>query len=204
MTHVCRSRYKAPWYPAITPAHSRCGERAIHVKATFGRQCPSNHSPYFRYTDNAPRSSVAAPSSCDRWPKWLVEQEPEEVVMESTVQYWKPLWEELERYWKPLSERREGPRRKSGTLHLAQALSNRGRQGRKRDFPDAERLVKRLVPRGINLELCARPRATSMADGYAEEEPSTTISNTPSESIGVLYGRGTYQVVYSCLRFVRP
>ena len=33
----------------------------------------------------------------------------------------------------------------SGTLHLAQAQSNRGRRGRKRDFPDAERLVKRLV-----------------------------------------------------------
>src|SRR6201997_2819508 len=30
----------------------------------------------------------------------------------------------------------------SGTLHLAQA---RGRKGRKKDFPDAERLVKRLV-----------------------------------------------------------
>jgi len=33
----------------------------------------------------------------------------------------------------------------SGTLHLAQALSNRGRRGRKSDFRDAERLVKRLV-----------------------------------------------------------
>jgi len=33
----------------------------------------------------------------------------------------------------------------SGTLHLAQARSNRGRRGRKKDFPDAERLVKRLV-----------------------------------------------------------
>jgi transposase len=28
---------------------------------------------------------------------------------------------------------------------LAQAQSNRGRRGRKKDFPDAERLVKRLV-----------------------------------------------------------
>jgi hypothetical protein len=26
---------------------------AIHVKATFGRQCPSNHSPHSCYTDNA-------------------------------------------------------------------------------------------------------------------------------------------------------
>jgi len=39
----------------------------------------------------------------------------------------------------------------SGTLHLAQALSNRGRRGRKRDFPDAERLVKRLVSQELTL-----------------------------------------------------
>src|SRR5438309_7894041 len=30
---------------------------------------------------------------------WLVEQEAEEVVMESTAQYWKPVWEALERYF---------------------------------------------------------------------------------------------------------
>ncbi len=55
--------------------------------------------------------------------------------MESTAQYWKPVWEALERYWKPLREKREGARRKSGTLHLAQAQSNQGRRGRKRDSP---------------------------------------------------------------------
>jgi transposase len=82
---------------------------------------------------------------------WLLEQEAEEVVMESTAQYWKPVWETLERYWKPICEKREGARRKSGTLHLAQALSNRGRRGRKRDFPDAERLVKRLVAQELTL-----------------------------------------------------
>ena len=82
---------------------------------------------------------------------WLVEQKAEEVVMESTAQYWKPVWGALERYWKPMREKREGGRRKSGTLHLAQAQSNRGRRGRKRDFPDAERLVKRLVARELTL-----------------------------------------------------
>src|SRR5256884_3780624 len=82
---------------------------------------------------------------------WLLEQEAEEVVMESTAQHWKPVWEALERYWKPICETREGARRKSGTLHLAQAQSNRGRRGRKRDFPDAERLVKRLVARELTL-----------------------------------------------------
>ena len=60
---------------------------------------------------------------------WLLEQEAEEVVVESTAQYWKPVWGTLDRYWKPICEKREGARRKSGTLHLAQALSNRGRRG---------------------------------------------------------------------------
>jgi transposase len=82
---------------------------------------------------------------------WLLEREVGEVVMESTAQYWKPVWEALERYWKPICEKREGASRRSGTLHLAQAQSNRGRRGRKRDFPDAERLVKRLVARELTL-----------------------------------------------------
>jgi transposase len=88
---------------------------------------------------------------------WLLEQEVEEVVMESTALYWKPVWEALERYWKPIREKREGARRKSGTLHLAQAQSNRGQRGRKRDFPDAERLVKRLVARELTLSFVPDP-----------------------------------------------
>jgi transposase len=83
--------------------------------------------------------------------QWLIEQQVEEVVMESTAQYWKPLWSALERYWKPSSQNREGAGKMSGTLHLAQALSNRGRRGRKKDFRDAERLVKRLVSQELTL-----------------------------------------------------
>ena len=83
--------------------------------------------------------------------EWLVEQQVEEVVMESTAQYWKPVWEALERFWKAMCQSREGADRMSGTLHLAQALSNRGRRGRKTDFRDAERLVKRLVSQELVL-----------------------------------------------------
>src|SRR5438067_7436357 len=83
--------------------------------------------------------------------EWLIEQQIEEVVMESTAQYWKPVWGTLERYWKPKCQSREGAGRMSGTLHLAQALSNRGRRGRKKDFRDAERLVKRLVSQELVL-----------------------------------------------------
>jgi len=61
---------------------------------------------------------------------WLQEQGVEEAVMESTAQYWRPVWLELE---------------PSVRLHLAQAFSNRAPRGRKHDFKDAERLVRRLM-----------------------------------------------------------
>ena len=62
--------------------------------------------------------------------EWLREQGVEEAVMESAAQYWKPVWYELE---------------SSVRLHLAQAFSNRAPKGRKHDFRDAERLVRRLL-----------------------------------------------------------
>src|SRR5215467_931381 len=83
--------------------------------------------------------------------EWLLEQQVEEVVMESTAQYWKPVWGALERYWQPVRQKRETAGPKSGTLHLAQALSNRGRRGRKKDFADCERLIKRLVSEELTL-----------------------------------------------------
>jgi transposase len=61
---------------------------------------------------------------------WLQERAVQEVAMESTAQYWKPVWIAL-----------EGQCR----LHLAQARSNRGPRGRKTDSRDAKRIVSRLL-----------------------------------------------------------
>src|ERR1700746_1494380 len=61
---------------------------------------------------------------------WLQEHAVREVVMESTAQYWRPVWLAL-----------EGQCR----LHLAQPRSNRGPRGRKTDFRDAKRIVSRLL-----------------------------------------------------------
>jgi transposase len=61
---------------------------------------------------------------------WLKERAVQEIAMESTAQYWKPVWLAL-----------EGQCR----LHLAQARSNRGPRGRKTDFRDAQRIVSRLL-----------------------------------------------------------
>ena len=83
--------------------------------------------------------------------EWLLDQSVEEAVMESTAQYWKPVWQALEQYWKPACQQRETAGRMSGALHLAQAKSNRGPRGRKNDFADAERLVKRLVAQELTL-----------------------------------------------------
>ena len=61
---------------------------------------------------------------------WFVECQVREAVMESTAQYWRTVWLELEEKFR---------------LHLAQAMSNRAPRGRKRDYADAERLVRRLI-----------------------------------------------------------
>jgi transposase len=67
---------------------------------------------------------------------WLQARRVEEVVMESTGQYHKPVWLQLEGCFR---------------LHLAQAQSNRGPKGRKRDFADALRLVKRFLSEDLIL-----------------------------------------------------
>jgi len=67
---------------------------------------------------------------------WLLEQGVKEAVMESTAQYWRPVWHTLEGKCQ---------------LHLAQAQSNRAPKGRKRDFDDAERLVRRHVSQELFL-----------------------------------------------------
>jgi transposase len=83
--------------------------------------------------------------------QWLVQLEVEEVVMESTAQYWRPVWGALELFWRPARQQREGAHKMSGTLHLCQAKSNHGPRGRKNDFLDAERMVKRLVAQELVL-----------------------------------------------------
>jgi hypothetical protein len=88
---------------------------------------------------------------------WLIELRAEEIVMESTAQYWKPVWAILERVWKPVTQQRDGAARRVGTLHLAQAQSNRAPRGRKRDFADAERLVRRLVANELTLSFVPDP-----------------------------------------------
>jgi hypothetical protein len=70
------------------------------------------------------------PAQLQKLAEWLIDGDVEEVVMESTAQYWRPVWAALERYWKPVCQKREGAGPKSGALHLCQAKSNKGPKGR--------------------------------------------------------------------------
>src|SRR6202162_4641251 len=103
------------------------------------------------------RKFGATPDQLHLLAQWLGQQEVEEAVMESTAQYWKPVWGALEQYWKPARQNRDGATKMSGTLHLCQANSNRGRRGRKNDFADGERMIKRLVAQELVLSFVPDP-----------------------------------------------
>jgi transposase len=59
---------------------------------------------------------------------WLREVQVNEVVMESTAQYWRPVWYGLEAHF---------------PLHLTHPLQTRAPRGRKSDFRDGKRLADR-------------------------------------------------------------
>ena len=97
------------------------------------------------------RKVGATPDELHVLAQWLVGQDVEEIVMESTAQYWRPVWGAMELYWKPARQKREGASKMCGTLHLCQAKSNHGPRGRKNDFADGERMIKRLVAQELVL-----------------------------------------------------
>jgi transposase len=80
---------------------------------------------------------------------WLKQRQVQEVVMESTAQYWKPVWLMLEGHFR---------------LHLAQAWSNRAPRGKKSDFKDAERLVRRQIADELTLSFVPAAEQRPMRD----------------------------------------
>jgi transposase len=88
------------------------------------------------------RKFGTTPGDLRKLAEWLTALQVQEVVMESTAQYWRPVWQELE-----------------GKFHLelAQAQSNRGPRGRKSDFRDVERLWRRYVADELILSFVPDP-----------------------------------------------
>jgi transposase len=78
---------------------------------------------------------------------WLGERRVQQVVMESTAQYWKPVWLALEPHFH---------------LNLAQAWSNRAPKGKKTDYKDAQRLVRRHLAGELTMSLVPDPEQRQM------------------------------------------
>ena len=89
---------------------------------------------------------------------WLLQLGVRRVAMKSTAQYWKPVWCALEPYFQ---------------LILAQPRSTAAPRGRKMDFADAKRIVRRLLADDLTISfvpeveqrrwrLLTRARTTAM------------------------------------------
>ncbi len=127
----------------------------------------------------ARRRFVTLPSELQRFRIWLQEQGVEEAVMESTAQYWRSVWLELEPHMH---------------LHLAQAFSNRAPRGRKHDFKDAERLVRRLIADELILSFVPNGEQRIWRSLTRMKVQLTRPSPT-AESDGVSAGRNAHQAV---------
>jgi transposase len=88
--------------------------------------------------------------------EWLHQKQVQEVVMESTALYWRPIWLDMEG--------------KFGKLHLAQAQSNRAPKGRKTDYKDAKRLARRLMAGELLLSFVPEAEQRSWRDAARAKE----------------------------------
>lgn len=92
--------------------------------------------------------------------EWLQERQVQEVVMESTALYWRPIWLDMEG--------------KFGKLHLAQAQSNRAPKGRKTDYKDAKRLARRLMAGELMLSFVPEAEQRSWRDAARAKDHYVT------------------------------
>jgi hypothetical protein len=101
---------------------------------------------------------------------WFWEKGVQEAVMESTAQYWRSVWLELEPHMR---------------LPLARGFSNRAPRGRKHDFKDAERLVRRVSADELILSFRGQRRAAHLAKHDTDEDAAHARPGTLAEPDGM-------------------
>jgi transposase len=111
---------------------------------------------------------------------WLQGRGVQDVVLESTAQYWKPVWLELEPHFR---------------LHLAQAQSNRAPRGRKYDFGDARRLGRRFLAGELILSYVPEPTQRSWRTVTRTKYQLTRERVRLQSPVGVPAGRGAHQTI---------
>ena len=131
---------------------------------------------------------------------WLVEREVDEVVMESTAQYWRPVWEALELHWRPKRRTRDGrePAVRDAPPRTSAIESRRRRS--EEGLSGCRTSGEAPGGSGAHLELCARRRAATLADGDAPQVPDHAQPRAAAQPIGIAARRSAYQAVQPRLR----
>ena len=147
------------------------------------------------------RQFGTSPSKVRGMAEWFVEREVEEVVMESTAQYWRPVWEALERHWQPTRRARA-----DGRADVRRAASRAGAVEPGTTRPEARfsrcRTVGETIGRGrAHPELCAGCDAAPLADGHAAQIPIDVQPGAAPEPSGVPARGSPHQGVESGLGF---
>jgi len=130
------------------------------------------------------RKVGTSPSELCRLADWLAAEQVEEVVMESTAQYWRPVWAALEQRWRP-KRLQAGAGARSGQLHLAQAQTEEG-------FPRCRTISEAFSRSGTQTEFRTGCRAAVVADDNEAQASINAESGAVSEPPGVFVGGGAH------------
>jgi len=137
------------------------------------------------------RKVGTSPSELCRLADWLAAEQVEEVVMESTAQYWRPVWAALEQRWRP-KRLQEGARSQVGpTASGAGAVESRG-VWTEVGFPRCGTISKAFGRSGTQTEFRTGCRAAVVADDNEAQASINAESGAVSEPPGVFVGGGAH------------
>src|SRR6516164_2459309 len=131
------------------------------------------------------------PEQLQRLCEWLIEQQVEEVVMESTAQYWQPVWGALERYWRPICQKRGCWRnvgKAASSTSLIQSWAARTEEG----FSGCRATGEKAGGAGTRPELRAGSGTASVAHDNPPQAANDPSAFTDAEPTGELAGRSPY------------
>src|SRR5712692_9536303 len=143
------------------------------------------------------------PADLRRLADWLVDHEVEEVVMESTAQYWRPVWEALEQHWRPRRRARDVEQRLWRTVMRRKYQVTRNRvqlQNRLEALlEEAHIKVSSLV--SDLLGISARRMLQALADGETDPAALATLGTarlrgTPEQLCDAFQACPTLHPVY--------
>ena len=138
------------------------------------------------------RQFGSTPAQLRRLADWLSEHQVDEVVMESTAQYWKPVWAALERHWTPRPARPGPAVAGPCTWRTRDRTRAAGAQARLHGRRTAGEAAGRP---GVDPELRARARAAPVADGDAHEGPTNAQPGPAPEPAGGAAGTSPPQAL---------